>query len=293
MLPHEWLRRIRQLEVKTRLLSHQLLSGDHASIFQGRGIDFDDVRPYQPGDDVRRIDWNVTARMRETYVKRYLEEREISFVLMVDVSASGHFSTRASSKLELAAELTGTLAYSASKNNDRIGLLAFSDRVEKFIPPAKGQDHVMNILRTVLYHRPESPGTSIANALHYLNKVQTRPVIVFLISDFQSDDCQRMLTITNQCHSLAALVLADPAERTLPAAGRMILQDPETGEMVEVDTGRQSVRRAFADAAQTHRLDVHRRLRRSGVKYLEIETGEVYLARLAHFLGVELTRKLS
>lgn len=293
MLPWSWLKRIRQIEVKTRLLSQQLLSGEHASIFQGRGIDFDDVRPYQPGDDVRRIDWNVTARMRQTYVKRYLEEREITFIIVVDLSASGHFSTRTQSKIELAAELAGTLAFSATKNNDRIGLLAFSDKVEKFIPPGKGQEHVMYILRTILFHRPESTGTSIGEALRYLNKIQNRRAMVFLISDFQSDEFQRTLTITNQRHSLAAFVLRDRAELELPDGGWMVLQDPETGEMVEVNTSREEVRREFARNAHEHQEGIRRTLRRAGVKYLEIETGEIYLARMAHFLSAEMTRKIA
>jgi len=293
MLPKDWLKRIHQLEVKTRLLSQQLLSGDHVSIFQGRGIDFDDVRPYQPGDDVRRIDWNVTARMRETYIKRYMEEREITFIIMVDISASGHFSTQARSKIELAAELTGTLAFSASKNNDRIGLLAFSDEIEKFIPPAKGQNHVMHILRTVLFHRPKSTGTNINEALKYFNKIQNRPVILFLISDFQSDDFKRALSITNQRHSTAAFVIGDAAERELPAGGHMLLQDPETGEIVEVNTSNKKVREAFANSAREHQDDVRRMLRRSGVKFIEIDTGDNYLAKLANFLGEELTRKIN
>lgn len=293
MLPREWLKRIRQLEVKTQRLSQQLLSGEHGSIFQGRGIDFDDVRPYQAGDDVRRIDWNVTARMGETYVKRYLEEREICFFLLIDVSGSGHFSTCRQSKIELAAELAGTLAFSAIKNNDRIGLVAFSDRVEQFIPPAKGQDHVLNILRSVLFHRPESIGTSIAGALHYLNKVQTRPVSIFLISDFQSADFRRMLTITNQRHSVSAFVISDQAEQTLPDAGRAVLQDPETGQIYEVDTSDRRTREAFAYAADAHRTTTRSTLRRAGVKCLEIETGEAYQSRLAHFLTAEVTRKLS
>ncbi len=293
MLPREWIKRIRQLEVRTRQLSQQLLSGEHVSIFQGRGIDFDDVRPYQPGDDVRRIDWNVTARMRETYIKRYMEEREITFMIMVDLSGSGHFSTQRMSKIELAAELVGTLAFSASKNNDRIGLLAFSDEIEKFIPPAKGQNHVMHILRTILFHRPKSTGTSIGNALRYFNKIQNRPVILFIVSDFQSDDFERPLMITNQRHSTAAFVVGDAAERELPAAGPMVLQDPETGEMVEINTNRKEVRDAFAKAANEHREWVRKTMRRCRVKFIEVDTGEYYLPRLANFLGEEMNRKIS
>jgi uncharacterized protein (DUF58 family) len=292
MLPREWLKQIRQMEVKTRLLSQQLLSGEHGSIFTGRGIDFDDVRPYQPGDDVRRIDWNVTARMRTPYVKRYLEEREITFIIMVDLSASGQFSTQGKSKIELAAELAGTLAFSAIKSNDRIALLAFSDEVEKFIPPAKGPDHVMHMLRTILYLKPRSPRTSIHNALRYLNKLMPRPVMVFLISDFQSDNFQRALTMTNQRHSVGAFVISDPAEATLPDAGWAVLQDPETGDMVEVNTSRPAVRQAFAKVAAEQREQLERMLRRSGVRYMDIRTSEPYAARLAHFLSSELTRKI-
>lgn len=292
MLPREWLTRIRQMEVKTRLMSQQLLSGDHQSIFTGRGIDFDDVRPYQPGDDVRRIDWNVTARMRVPYIKRYLEEREITFVIMVDVSASGQFTTREKSKIELAAELAGTLAFSAAKSNDRISLLAFSDEVEKFIPPGKGPDHVMHMLKEILYHKPKSAKTSLNNALRYLNKVMTRPAVVFLISDFQTDDFRRTLTMSNQRHSMGAFWIGDPGEDELPNVGRAILQDPETGEMVEINTRRASVREAYAAAAAERRTRVEDTLRRSGVKFIRIQTSDVYTSRLAYFLSEELTRKI-
>ena len=293
MLPAAWLNRIRQVEVKTRLLSQQLLTGDHNSIFRGRGIDFDDVRPYEPGDDVRRIDWNVTARMRETYVKRYHEDREITFILMVDLSASGHFSTSAQSKLELAAELAGTLGFSAAKSNDRVGLLAFSDGVEKFIPPSKGTNHVMHILRTVLFHKPKSAGTSLQKALHYLNKVQVRPAVVFLISDFLDQDFQRALTITSQRHSLSAFIVRDPAEFQLPNGGWMHLHDPETGDMVEVNTSDPRVRASFAKRAGDQHAALQRSLKRAGVPAIEITPGQPYFARLAFFLTQGLTRKLS
>ncbi len=250
MLPAAWLKRIRQVEVKTRLLSQQLLTGDHSSIFRGRGIDFDDVRPYEPGDDVRRIDWNVTARMRQTFVKRYHEDREITFIVMVDLSASGQFSTASQSKLELAAELAGTLGFSAAKSNDRIGLLAFTDEVEKYIPPSKGANHVMHILRTILFHTPSSTGTSLQKALHYLNRVQSRPAVVFLISDFLDQDFERALMITSQRHSLSAFVIRDPAELTLPDGGWMRLADPESGDLIEINTSDPKVRDGFAEMAE-------------------------------------------
>ncbi len=292
MLPREWLKRIYQLEVKTRLMSQQLLSGNYASIFLGRGMDFDDVRPYQPGDDVRRIDWNVTARMRATYVKRFTEEREITFVILVDLSASGQYSTREKSKLELAAELAGTLAFSASKSNDRIALLAFTDEVELYIPPGKGTDHVMHMLRTILFHKPKSTGTNLDNALRYLNRVQTRPAMVFLISDFQDQGYERTLSMTNQQHSVAAFVIQDAGEVSLPKAGRMVLHDPETGEQVVVNTSDPKVQRAYAMAVAEQIETRTRILRHAGVKHMLVDSAESYVSRLAHFLSAELTRKI-
>jgi uncharacterized protein (DUF58 family) len=231
--------------------------------------------------------------MRATYVKRFQEEREITFVIMVDLSASGQYSTEKRSKIELAAELAGTLAFSAAKSNDRVALLAFTDRVEKYTPPGKGPDHVMQILRTILFHKPASPKTNIDNALRYLNRVQPRPTMVFLISDFQATGYARSLTMTNQRHSMAAFIIQDPSEFELPNVGRATLHDPESGEQVELNTSRPAVRRAFAKAAAERREALVRLLRHAGVKHMTVDTSGTYVTRLAQFLSTELTRKIA
>ncbi|MGF1449880.1 MAG: DUF58 domain-containing protein [Opitutales bacterium] len=293
MLPRDWLKRIRQVEIRTRRLSQQLLHGNYGSIFQGRGMDFEDVRPYAAGDDVRRIDWNVTARMQTPYVKRFVEERELTFMILVDLSASGTFSTARDTKVERAAELAGVLAFSAIRSNDRVGMLLFSDVIERVLPPAKGEYHVMNMLKEVLYHQPRSRGTSVSGALHYLNRMLLKPAVVFIISDFLDEGFENVLRQTKLRHDLRALHLYDPRDLVLPKVGWITLRDAETGEAYDVNTSRRSVRRTFAAEAARRQEALRVLFRRSGIEVLELPTDEPYISRLHHFLVNPVHRQVA
>jgi uncharacterized protein (DUF58 family) len=276
MIPREWLKRIRRMEIKSRLVSEQLMGGATASIFKGRGIDFEDVREYVPGDDVRRIDWNVSGRMRKTYVKRFIEERELMIMLLVDMSASGHFGTAGRTKRELAAELAGALAFSAVRDGDRVGLLLFTDRVEHYLPPRKTRQHVFRVIRDLLYHEVSGPGTSIRNALRFLNHVVHRPAIVFLISDFMDEGYERLLKAANRRHDLIAIKLLDPRELALPDVGAALLQDAESGEVIEVDTANPELRAAYERAAAERETTLLEFFRGARIGSLELRTDRPY-----------------
>ncbi|MGF1485467.1 MAG: DUF58 domain-containing protein [Opitutales bacterium] len=293
MLPRDWLKRIRQVEIRTRRLSSQLLHGNYGSIFQGRGMDFEDVRPYAPGDDVRRIDWNVTARMQTPYVKRFVEERELTFMILVDLSASGVFSTTRETKLERAAELAGVLAFSAIRSNDRVGMLLFTDIIERVLPPAKGEYHVMNMLKETLFMEPKSRGTSIRGALNYLNRMQRKPAVVFIISDFLDVGFENALRQTRLRHDLRALQTIDPRDQRLPNVGWITLRDAETGEAFDVNTGRRSVRRQYAAEAAKRQEALRQLFRRSGIDVLELPMDAPYISRLHHFLVNPIHRQVA
>ena len=266
--PAEILKKIRALEIKTKGLVETAFAGDYHSVFKGRGMNFEDVREYQPGDEIRAIDWNVTARLGTAYVKKFTEERELTVVLVVDVSASGSFGSVSQSKRELAAEVACLLAFSAIRNNDKVGLLLFTDRVELFIPPKKGRSHTLRIIREILFFEPEGKGTEPALALDYLNKVVTRRAVVFFISDFQTGDFSRSLAVSGRRHDFIAVHIEDERERVLPNIGIITLEDAETGEQIEINTrdalhahpllgpGRSTAGRTHAHVAtQQHRLD--------------------------------------
>src|SRR5271155_5015586 len=228
MLPREVLRQIRRLQLKARRAVEDLLGGEYHSVFKGTGISFEEVREYQPGDDVRAIDWNVTARMGHPFIKRFVEERELTVVLAVDCSGSNQFGTRYQQKREVAAELAAVLAFSAISNNDRVGLVGFTDKVERFVPPRKGTRHVLRLIRDVLFFQPKKRGTSLQNALDYLNKVMHRRVIVFLLSDFLDTGFEKSLKRSGRRHDLVAVRITDPREEELPAFGLLELEDAET-----------------------------------------------------------------
>jgi uncharacterized protein (DUF58 family) len=240
------LRKIRRLELRTRRLVESSFAGQYQSVFKGRGMNFEEVRPYTPGDEIRAIDWNVTARTGEPYIKKFTEEREMTVMIMLDVSASGNFGSVRESKRELAAEVSAILAFSAIHNNDKVGLLLFSDRVELFIPPKKGRLHILRLIREMLYFEPQGMGTDIAGALDYLNKVVTRRAFLFLISDFLAADFSLPLTISAKRHDMVAMTVLDPAEEALPDVGVILLEDPETGEQIEIDTSRKAVSKGYA-----------------------------------------------
>jgi uncharacterized protein (DUF58 family) len=240
------LRKIRRLELRTRRLVESSFAGQYQSVFKGRGMNFEEVRPYTPGDEIRAIDWNVTARTGEPYIKKFTEEREMTVMIMLDVSASGNFGSVRESKRELAAEVSAILAFSAIHNNDKVGLLLFSDRVELFIPPKKGRLHILRLIREMLYFEPQGMGTDIAGALDYLNKVVTRRAFLFLISDFLAADFSLPLTISAKRHDMVAMTVLDPAEEALPDVGVILLEDPETGGQIEIDTSRKAVSKGYA-----------------------------------------------
>ena len=234
MIPREILKKVRHIEIATKGLVNEVFSGEYHSVFKGRGMTFAEVREYQYGDDIRSIDWNVTARAGTPFVKIYEEERELTVVLVVDVSASGNFGTQERMKGEVAVELSAVLAFSAIKNHDKIGLILFSDRIEKFVPPRKGRRHVLRVLRELLFHKPEGRGTDIGGALEYLSRVVPRRSVVFLVSDFLGTGFSRPLSVAGRRHDLIAVRMRDPRESEIPPVGLVEMEDPETGERVEL-----------------------------------------------------------
>jgi uncharacterized protein (DUF58 family) len=283
ILPKEQLAKIRRLELRTRKLAVEILSGAYHSVYKGRGLDFEDVRAYITGDDVRAIDWNVTARTGVTHIRRFREERELAFVIMVDVSASGLLGSGSQNKRELAAEIASTLAFSALKNNDRVALILFSDRVERFIPLGKGQPHVFRIIKDILFTEPEGHGTDIGAALNFLNKVFPRRAVAMLVSDFLDDRYERPLKTTSRRHDLLALHIYDRRERELPDVGWICLRDAETGEVVEVNTSDAKVRARFAQGAAESVARTHALFRRTRTDSIEIPTGSDYHLLLRRF----------
>jgi uncharacterized protein (DUF58 family) len=288
--PAEILKKIRELEIKTRGLVETALAGDYHSVFKGRGMNFDEVREYQPGDEIRTIDWNVTARLGTAFVKKYTEERELTVVLVVDVSASGNFGSVSQSKRELAAEVASLLAFSAIRNNDKVGLLLFTDQVELFIPPKKGQSHTLRIIREILFFKAAGRGTEPALALDYLNKVITRRAVVFFVSDFQTGDFSRELAVSGRRHDFIALHIQDERETVLPNIGIITLEDAETGEQIEINTGERTTRDRFTALAEERRADLNRTLRRNNIDAISLRTGEDYLPALRSFFKLRERR---
>ncbi len=281
--PAEILKKIRTLEIKTKGLVETAFAGDYHSVFKGRGMNFEDVREYQPGDEIRAIDWNVTARLGSAFVKKFTEERELTVVLVVDVSASGSFGSVSQSKRELAAEVACLLAFSAIRNNDKVGLLLFTDRVELFIPPKKGRSHTLRLIREILFFEPQGRGTEPALALDYLNKVVTRRAVVFFISDFQTGDFSRSLAVSGRRHDFIAIHIQDERERALPNIGIITLEDAESGEQIEINTGDRATRTRFTDLAEAELAELARTLRRNNIEAISLRTGEDYLPPLRNF----------
>ena len=277
------LKKIRRLELRTRRLVSEVFAGQYRSVFKGRGMNFEEVRPYMDNDEVRFIDRNVTARTGDLHIKKFTEERELTVVLMVDVSASGAFGSGDNTKRELAAELAAMLAFSAIRNQDKVGLILFSDDIELFVPPRKGRLHVLRIIREVLFFQPQRRGTSIAAALDYLNKVITRRSVVFLISDFQSPDFSRALSVTSRRHDLIAVPVLDGLEVELPDVGWLVLEDAETGKLREFNTSSPRDRAAITSALGTDRSRLAELLRRNRVDAITIRTEQDYLPALRAF----------
>jgi uncharacterized protein (DUF58 family) len=286
---------MRQLEIRTRRIVNDSLAGAYHSVFKGRGMDFDEVREYTPGDEVRTIDWNVTARAGRTFVKKFTEERELTIVLLVDISASGNFGSGEMSKRDLAAELASVLAFSAIRNSDKVGLLLYTDRAERYLPPKKGRRHVLRTVRDILYHVPVGIGTDSVKALDIVNHVLHRRAIVFLISDFQPlaarAQLRRAMRQTNRRHDLIAVHVEDPRECELPNVGMLALEDAETGEIVEVNTASAAVRARFKEQALLRRRRIVADFRAEGVDTLQLQTGAAYIPALQRFFKTRERRR--
>ncbi len=287
MTPREIFKKIRKIELRTRGRVQAAFAGQYRSVFKGRGMNFEDVREYQPGDEVRSIDWNVTARLGEVrgdaFVKRFTEERELTVMLVVDVSASGEFGSIELSKRETAAEVACVLAFSAVRNNDKVGLLLFSDHVELFIPPKKGRAHTLRMVREILYFEPKGRGTNPSEALTFLNRVARHRSVVFFLSDFQTPSFSRELALTARRHDLIAVPIIDPREEELPDVGRITLEDAETGEEIEIDTSSRAARMHFLRAVEARHKARTRELQRLRVDTIELRTGEDYVPGLRNF----------
>ncbi len=283
MNPRDVLRRVRRLEIRTRRLVDHSLAGSYHSIFRGRGMEFAGVREYCAGDDVRTIDWNVSARMGHPFVKVFTEERELTVLLVVDASGSARFGTDRSTKMQLAAEVAALLAFSAIRNNDHVGLVLFTDRVETFIPPRKGREHALRVLREVLAAAPVGAGTRIGPALEYVRRVVTKRAVVFLISDFQDTGYERTLRVAARKHDVVAIAVRDPREESLPPVGLIAVEDPESGARGLIDAGSAAFRRAYAELARREAEELRRGMRRAGVDLLELSTGEPHDAPIERF----------
>ncbi len=283
MLSSEQIKAIRRIQIRTSHLVSDLFGGQYQSVFKGRGMEFAEVRQYLPGDDVRAIDWNVTARTGVPHVKRFTEERELTVMLVVDVSGSTHFGSRSQLKQELAAELAALLAFSAISNNDKVGLVIFTDRVELSLPPRKGTRHVLRVVREILNHQPQGLGTDIPLALDHLNRVAAKRCVVFLLSDFLQPNLKRALRIARRRHDLIGVVLEDPRERDLESAGLVALQDAESGGRVLVDTSDGAVRESFRKQQRQRCEERDRLLRAVDVDSIHVRTDQPYTRELLRF----------
>jgi len=317
MIPREILKKIRQIELRTNRLVSETLGGQYHSVFKGQGMNFEEVREYQPGDEVRSIDWNVTARMNHPFVKKFVEERELTLMLIVDLSGSGLFGSGEQAKRELAAEIASVLAFSAIRNNDKVGLILFTDEIEKYMPPKKGRKHVLRVIREILFYEPKRKGTNLNTALQFLSRVTAHKAIAVVISDFLDENspanagaggvrraspsaggsmmsmgCQAALRQANRRHDVVAVHIADRFEMELPALGRLILEDAETGKVVEVNTSVLRHRVAFKERQARAQTDLARMFRSSNIDAIQLLTGQPYGAALGRFFETREKRRL-
>ena len=294
----EILKKVRQIEVRTNRLVTDSLAGDYHSVFKGSGMNFDEVREYVAGDEIRTIDWNVTARTGTPHVKKFTEERELTIMLMIDISSSNDFGSAGSSKREMMAELGSVLAFSAVRNNDKVGLILFSDFVELYIPPAKGRTHILRVIREILYFVPAGKKTDLTVPLDFITKIAKRKTVIFLISDFfmsgdQDKELSRLqpkLKICNRHHDLIGVVISDPREQYLPDCGWLTLEDAETGQQVELNTSDPAIRKGWAELARDYNLRLHRTLGSAGIDSLDLTTDASYLVPLLSFFGARKRR---
>ncbi|MGD9487971.1 MAG: DUF58 domain-containing protein [Calditrichaceae bacterium] len=290
MLSRELLKKVQQIEISTRNVVNEVFSGEYHSVFKGRGMEFAEVREYQPGDDVRTIDWNVSARMGHPFVKVFEEERELTVMLLVDVSSSGNFGTAERLKREVAAELSAVLAFSAIKNNDKVGLIIFSDKIEKFIPPRKGKKHVLRVIREILFYKHQDASTDLNVALEYLSRVIKRRSTVFLLSDFLTENFEKSLQVANKKHDIIAISIMDPREVDLPNVGMIELEDAETGEAVLVDTGSAMIRTGFYNQSLQQQETLTNLFRSIGVDHINILTDRSYIKPITKFFKMRARR---
>ena len=293
MIPKEVLKKVRQIEIRTNREVTDVLGGQYHSVFKGHGMEFEEVREYLPGDEVRSIDWNVTARFGHPYIKKFKEERELTVILIVDVSASGQFGSVRQTKNELAAELAAVLAFSAIRNNDKVGLIMFTDQIEKYVPPKKGRRHVLRVIREILAFQPKGRGTNLKAALDYLNHVQSRRAVTFVLSDFQVQDeetVRKKLRVASKRHDVVALSLRDPREEELPAVGLVELRDAETDERALVDTFDRKIREEFALKSRLRLEALRRMLRSASVDHVEIRCEKDYMLPLIKFFKMRERR---
>jgi uncharacterized protein (DUF58 family) len=293
----EILAKVRHIEIRTNRLAQETFAGQYHSVFKGRGMDFEEVREYVPGDEVRSIDWNVTARTGRPFVKKFTEERELTILLLVDVSASERFGSRTQSKRELAAEVASVLAFSAIRNRDKVGLILFTDEVEQYIPPQKGRSHVLRVIREILFFTPKSRGTDVARAIEFATRVRRRRAVAFVVSDFlvpggraARDALKRTLELAARRHDVVALAVSDPRERELPAVGWVSFEDAESGEILELDTRSAAVRQRFVEANEARRAAMLQALRAARVDTLELDTAEPYLPAMLRFFRLRAAR---
>jgi uncharacterized protein (DUF58 family) len=317
MIPREILKKIRQIELRTNRLVSETLGGQYHSVFKGQGMNFEEVREYQPGDEVRSIDWNVTARMNHPFVKKFVEERELTLMLIVDLSGSGLFGSGDQAKRELAAEIASVLAFSAIRNNDKVGLILFTDEVEKYMPPKKGRRYVLRVIREILFYEPKRKGTNLNTALQFLSRVTAHKAIAVVISDFLDESspakasaggarrgpasaggsmmsmgCQAALRQANRRHDVVAVHIADRHELELPALGRLILEDAETGRVVEINTNVARLRASFKQRQAKAQVELARMLRSSNIDSIQLLTGQPYGAALGRFFETREKRRL-
>jgi uncharacterized protein (DUF58 family) len=283
MIPKEILKKVKQIQIRSSRLVNDVLAGEYVSVFKGRGMEFDEVREYQAGDDIRTIDWNVTARLGHPYIKRYTEERELTIMFLVDLSFSGEFGSMKQFKNEIATEICAVLAFSAVRNNDKVGLILFTDKVEKFVPPKKGKTHVLRVIREVLYYKPENKGTDISIALEYLLKVTKRKTVCFLISDFITEGFERALRIANKRHDMVAVSITDPRELEMPNVGFVELEDAETGEITLIDTSDRKMMERFNKFNVNNMEERTKLFRGMGVDLVDVRTDSSYVEPIMKF----------
>jgi len=290
MIPKEILKKVRQIEIRTGRLVNDVFAGKYESVFKGRGIEFHEVREYVPGDDIRSIDWNVTARTGNPYVKKFIEERELTVLLMADISGSGRFGSRSKMKKDTMAEIGALLAFSAIKNNDKIGLLLFTDHVEKFVAPKKGRAHVLRVVRELLYFNPKGRKTSISSALEYLGKVLKKRCVIFVISDFMDSGYERLLRILNKRHDIIGISISDPRETHFPDIGLIEFEDAETGEVIYLDTGDDFLKNELARRRSSFMESRNRVFKSMGLDSIEISTNKSYIEPLILFFRIRAKR---